>query len=237
MYSVVNNYIQRDGFVMVSNLLIKYQQELEISNQELTFLIKVMKHKENYKLHDSQLDPTVSERTLQRRRKSLKEKGLLEFKIWRTRDSEGHIKTEGITYDLSKLEEKLQSISNKLAEIKEEKIEKETENYILEYSEDSPIRKYMEDWEKHYGDIYNLNPYEKNWYNSLSEKEQELVGNIFKYCEEMSLFKEIVPRLSLFAKSKYRMDQLKEYCRDIYSENEEKSDWDIKLEKIIRGEI
>ena len=73
--SSVSNYIQRDGFVMVSNLLISYQSELGITDRELMFIIKAIKHKENYKLHDEQLDPNVSARTLQRCRKTLKEKG------------------------------------------------------------------------------------------------------------------------------------------------------------------
>ena len=63
--SSVSNYIQRDGFVMVSNLLISYQSELGITDRELMFIIKAIKHKENYKLHDEQLDPNVSARTLQ----------------------------------------------------------------------------------------------------------------------------------------------------------------------------
>ena len=240
-YSVVNNYIQRDGFVMVSNLLIQYQEELGISNGELNFLIKVMKHKENYKLHDSQLDPTISSRTLQRRRKSLKDKGYLTFKVWKTRDSEGHIKTEGITYDLSFLEEKLQDLSNRISQVKEEKINKEAEDYIIEYSDKSPIRKYLTDWENHYGDSYNLTPYEKKWYNSLNEEEQSTIAEIFDFCEDYKLFKDLVPRLSLFAKSKMRFNQLKEYCIDLFAEPE-KTEWDLKVERILaeklnRGEI
>ena len=38
----VSNYIQRDGFVMVSNLLITYREELGISNKELLFIIAIM---------------------------------------------------------------------------------------------------------------------------------------------------------------------------------------------------
>lgn len=241
-YSVINNYIQRDGFVMVSNLLIQYQQELNLSNKELTFLIKVMKHKENYKLHDEQLDPTVSKRTLQRCRKSLLEKGILTFKVWKSQDAQGHIVTEGITYDLSLLEEKLQKLSNAIAEKKEEKINKEAENYIIEFSENSSIRKYFKDWENHYGDTYVLTPYEKKWYSSLNEEEQKAISNIFDFCEENKLFKEITPRLVLFAKSKYRFEQLKEYSKEISRKVEycyvpEKTEWDLKVEKIIRGEI
>lgn len=217
--SSVSNYIQRDGFVMVSNLLISYQSELGITDRELMFIIKAIKHKENYKLHDEQLDPNVSARTLQRCRKSLKEKGYLNYKVWKYTDEKGHIHTEGITYDFSPLEEELQRISNLIAEEKESQINKETENYIIEYGENSPIVKYMEDWENHYGDKYRLTPAEKQWYNKLSEEEQECISRIFDFCEDMHLFKEITPRLILFVKTASRWKQLKEYVNDNPKEN------------------
>lgn len=217
--SSVSNYIQRDGFVMVSNLLISYQSELGITDRELMFIIKAIKHKENYKLHDEQLDPNVSARTLQRSRKSLKEKGYLNYKVWKYTDEKGHIHTEGITYDFSPLEEELQRISNLIAEEKESQINKEAENYIIEYGENSPIVKYMEDWENHYGDKYRLTPAEKQWYNKLSEEEQECISRIFDFCEDMHLFKEITPRLILFVKTASRWKQLKEYVNDNPKEN------------------
>lgn len=217
--SSVSNYIQRDGFVMVSNLLISYQSELGITDRELMFIIKAIKHKENYKLHDEQLDPNVSARTLQRCRKSLKEKGYLNYKVWKYTDEKGHIHTEGITYDFSPLEEELQRISNLIAEEKESQINKEAENYIIEYGENSPIIKYMEDWENHYGDKYRLTPAEKQWYNKLSEEEQECISRIFDFCEDMHLFKEITPRLILFVKTASRWRQLKEYVNDNPKEN------------------
>ena len=217
--SSVSNYIQRDGFVMVSNLLISYQSELGITDRELMFIIKAIKHKENYKLHDEQLDPNVSARTLQRCRKSLKEKGYLNYKVWKYTDEKGHIHTEGITYDFSPLEEELQRISNLIAEEKESQINKEAENYIIEYGENSPIVKYMEDWENHYGDKYRLTPAEKQWYNKLSEEEQECISRIFDFCEDMHLFKEITPRLILFVKTASRWKQLKEYVNDNPNEN------------------
>ena len=217
--SSVSNYIQRDGFVMVSNLLITYQSELGITDRELMFIIKAVKHKENYKLHDEQLDPSVSARTLQRCRKSLKEKGYLNYKVWKYTDEKGHIHTEGITYDFSPLEEELQRISNLIAEEKESQINKEAENYIIEYGKKTPIIKYMEDWENHYGDKYRLTPAEKQWYNKLSEEEQECISRIFDFCEDMHLFKEITPRLILFVKTTLRWKQLKEYVNDNPKEN------------------
>lgn len=210
----ISNYIQRDGFVMVSNLLIQYQKELGITNRELMFLIKVMKHKENYKLHDDVLDPTVSSRTLQRCRKSLSDKGLIDFKIWKYTDEKGHIHTEGITYDLMNLELRLQEISDAIAEDKDKILEKEAKDYIIEYEDDSPMAEFLKKWEEHYGDKYNLTLTEKEWYNNLNEEGQRAVGEIFNYCEEYKLFKEITPRLILFIKNKYRFDKLLEYSND-----------------------
>lgn len=229
----VSNYIQRDGFVMVSNLLISHQEELGITNKELNFLIKVMKHKENYKLHDSVLDPTVSSRTLQRTRKSLVDKGILTYKVWKCTDEKGHIHTEGITYDLSLLEEKLQDISNEIAYEKDIEASKEAENYLIEFGEESPMGKYLRDWENHYGDNYTLTPYERNWYNNLSEKEQKYVGCIFDYCMDNKLFKSITPRLALFIKNVQRWDQLKHYYEDSYVEEDamEEAMYVVKSEK------
>ena len=215
----MSNYLQRDGFVMVSNLLITYQKELQITDRELNFIIKVTKHKENYKLHDDQLDPGVSTRTLQRCRKSLTDKGYLNFKVWKYTDEKGHIHTEGITYDFSPLELKLQEISDFIAAEKESQINKEAENYIIEFGEDSPMAKYLKDWESHYGDIYRISPLEKQWYNGLSEEEQKYIGRIFDYCADNKLFKEITPRLSLFMKTKTRWVALKEYADENEEEN------------------
>lgn len=210
----VSNYLQRDGFVMVSNLLIDYQTELGLSNSELNFIIKTIRHKENYKLHDDQLDPTVSRRTLQRYRKKLTEMGYLTFKVWKYTDENGHIYTEGITYDWSQLETKLQELSDIRAAEKEAKIEEESKKYIIEFGESSPMGKFLLAWEQHYGDMYHLTPLEKDWYNKLSEEDQELIGRIFDYCEENKLFKTITPRLALFMKSKQRFDQLKSFCKE-----------------------
>lgn len=124
-----------------------------------------------------------------------------------------------ITYDFSPLEEELQRISNLKEEEKESQINKEAENYIIEYREESPIIKYMEDWENHYGDKYRLTPAEKQWYNKLSEEEQEYVSRIFDYCEDLQLFKEITPRFVLFVKTPSRWKQVKEYVNDNQKES------------------
>ena len=84
--SPTRNFLQRNGFVMVSNLLLEFQQELEISDLEMAFIIKVMKNRPGYAITDAELDPTVSSKTLSRRRTGLKAKGLLNYSIIKKQD-------------------------------------------------------------------------------------------------------------------------------------------------------
>ena len=213
----VRNYIQRNGFVMVSNLLLDFQQELGITESELSFIIKIMKNKNGYAIHDKDLDPTVCTKTLSRKRNSLKEKGLLRFSIIKSQDPiTGTFKTDGISYDLSPLEEKLQIISDKIESEREEKIKQHLirENKVVETTEDSPLETFKKDYLNYYGIEYILNEYELKKYNSLSNEEKNMISYIFNYCSDNDLFGKIVPRLSLFFKAKFRFDELKRYCRE-----------------------
>ena len=213
----VRNYIQRNGFVMVSNLLLDFQQELGITESELSFIIKIMKNKNGYAIHDKDLDPTVCTKTLSRKRNSLKEKGLLRFSIIKSQDPiTGTFKTDGISYDLSPLEEKLQIISDKIESEREEKIKQHLtkENKVVETTEDSPLETFKKDYLNYYGIEYILNEYELKKYNSLTNEEKNMISYIFNYCSDNNLFGKIVPRLSLFFKTKFRFDELRRYCRE-----------------------
>ena len=213
----VRNYIQRNGFVMVSNLLLDFQQELGITESELSFIIKIMKNKNGYAIHDKDLDSTVCTKTLSRKRNSLKEKGLLRFSIIKSQDPiTGTFKTDGISYDLSPLEEKLQIISDKIESEREEKIKQHLtkENKVVETTEDSPLETLKKAYFNYYGIEYILNEYELKKYNSLSNEEKNMISYIFNYCSDNDLFGKIVPRLSLFFKTKFRFDELRRYCRE-----------------------
>ena len=213
----VRNYIQRNGFVMISNLLLDFQQELGITESELSFIIKIMKNKNGYAIHDKDLDPTVCTKTLSRKRNSLKEKGLLRFSIIKSQDSiTGTFKTDGISYDLSPLEEKLQIISDKIESEREEKIKQHLtrENKVVETTEESPLETFKKDYLNYYGIEYILNEYELKKYNSLTNEEKNMISYIFNYCSDNDLFGKIVPRLSLFFKTKFRFDELRRYCRE-----------------------
>jgi hypothetical protein len=134
------NYLTKNGFVMVSNLIFDRQVELGASNEELLFLIRVMKNCQGFHTTDANLDPTKSTRTLQRYRKNLKELGLLDYKVYKVRDSNNDFYSY-IVYDLNKLEEKLQKLSDttetkKEREIKE--IEKNEETIDEDVADDEP---------------------------------------------------------------------------------------------------
>lgn len=229
--SPVRNYIQSNGFVMVSNLLIDFQEELGITESELMFIIRIMRLKHKHSIHDREIDPNVCAKTIQRKRSSLRAKGCLNFCVIKSQDPDtGQFKTEGVSYDLSPLEEKLQALSDRMRERKEREINKEIveEGLIIEDGDDSPIEKYRRDFKEYYGVDYVVSKYEADKYNALSDEDKECIGKIFDYCGDRELFGEITPRLSLFFKTKFRFDGLRKYCgkmKKIEEENDELPSW------------
>ena len=230
--SVVKNYIQRNGFVMVSNLLLDFQDELGITEGELVFIIKILRNKTNLSIHDEELDSSVSSRTLSRRRNSLKEKGLLNFSVLKKQNENGKFQTAGISYDLSPLEKKLQELSDILESKKKSYIQQEiTEQEIIveDNEENSPLIEYQKEYEDYYGVPYQFNKFEISKYNSLSDENKKLIAYIFEYCRANNLLDKIVPRLSLFFKTTFRFADLKKWYLnnnfETVEENEE--NWDV----------
>lgn len=207
------NYLYEHGFTMFSNLLIDYQDKLDLTNDDLVFILKVLRHKSGYKLHDSCLDKTLSTKTLQRRRKSLVEKGYLTFKVIKSNDENGGITTQGIVYDLTALEVALIQLSaeviEKNAEIKVSKEVPKSEdpksnNYFLDF---------QEEYKKRYGKEYILSTEEKLLLRSLKKEQKECIKYIFNYTDDNAenLPEGFHPRLSFFMKINWRMDKLMEY--------------------------
>ena len=238
------NYLQRNGFIMVSNLLIDYQEELGITDDELVFITKIMKNSSGWRLHDCDISKTVSSKTLQRRRKSLKEKGLLDYKTITITNSLGQKFNDGIMYDLSKLEEKLQSISDKIESEKINQIKQEIEDNGLEVSEDlveeiseTPLSKFQKDWYNYYGTKYELSKAERDEFNSLKPEIKNCFKYVFQYCIDKNLLSKITPRISLFLKTKFRLNDLISWCKDnaeipaFTSNKEEKQEETIEEEK------
>ena len=215
------NYLQRNGFIMVSNLLIDYQEELGITDDELVFITKIMKNSSGWRLHDCDISKTVSSKTLQRRRKSLKEKGLLDYKTITITNSLGQKFNDGIMYDLSKLEEKLQSISDRIESEKINQIKQEIEDNGLEVSDDlveeiseTPLSKFQKDWYNYYGTKYELSKAERDEFNSLKPEIKNCFKYVFQYCIDKNLLSKITPRISLFLKTKFRLNDLISWCKD-----------------------
>jgi len=235
------NYIQRNGFVMVSNLLLDFQQELGINEKELSFIIKVMKNRVGYAVSDYELDPTVCSKTLARRRAALKEKNLLNFSVIKKQNpTTGTYATIGISYDLSPLEAKLQEISDRIENKKNQKIEKEiVENdCLVESEENSPIEKFMNDWKEHYGQEYRITKDEFKLYNELGKFDKECVAEIFNYFNDEELFDEgYTPRLSFFLKTKFRFAHLKKYCENKTEETVDVDEYDEMLEELDEEKI
>ena len=238
------NYLQRNGFIMVSNLLIDYQEELGITDDELVFITKIMKNSSGWRLHDCDISKTVSSKTLQRRRKSLKEKGLLDYKTITITNSLGQKFNDGIMYDLSKLEEKLQSISDKIESEKINQIKQEIEDNGLEVSEDlveeiseTPLLKFQKDWYNYYGTKYELSKAERDEFNSLKPEIKNCFKYVFQYCIDKNLLSKITPRISLFLKTKFRLNDLISWCKDnaeipaFTSNKEEKQEEPVEEEK------
>lgn len=238
------NYLQRNGFIMVSNLLIDYQEELGITDDELVFITKIMKNSSGWRLHDCDISKTVSSKTLQRRRKSLKEKGLLDYKTITITNSLGQKFNDGIMYDLSKLEEKLQSISDRIESEKINQIKQEIEDNGLEVSDDlveeiseTPLSKFQKDWYNYYGTKYELSKAERDEFNSLKPEIKNCFKYVFQYCIDKNLLSKITPRISLFLKTKFRLNDLISWCKDnaeipaFTSNKEEKQEEPIEEER------
>lgn len=122
------DWIVDDGFLALPNTLIEHFEDLDITNSELIFLQKILKHKNGYIIHDEKLWKGKTSRTLNEYRRSLKKKGLLNYHIEKKYiDDSGYV-TAGIKYDTSKLVNKL----------KEFFCNRDTKN-LLEEGEKSPL--------------------------------------------------------------------------------------------------
>lgn len=209
------NHIQDYGYFIVPNILIDKRKELGIDEGELSFIMVISRFSSGWTLRDDQIDTQLSSRTMQRRRKSLKQKGLIDFYERKARTENGWINF-GISYDLSPLENKLKELyeeenkevlkNNKntliyeILEIHKNKIEFFTQNCP------SAIKDNIhEPWKE--GEWFNL----KSDIESLENLDEDVLQIIRRAVEKIDIFlfayfskgevKQIVPRISLFVKN------------------------------------
>ena len=99
---LISTYGQKvldSGFHSIPNLILDYQKELNLTDRELLFFIKVTHFFKKKFITDSELKMESSRVTLFRIRKSLIEKGYLELKTLYDQSDNGHIKGIGTCYD------------------------------------------------------------------------------------------------------------------------------------------
>ena len=137
-------------FLQIPNLLIDYHEELGIDEKELLFLIKLSRHKETFKVHDSKVVKGC-QKTAQRRRASLRKKGLLYFEECKRSylvGDEIRWETEGFVYDLSIINAKLQELSDSIEEdntvLTEDKIVPDEDIIDTEDGHQSPPKNTMQ---------------------------------------------------------------------------------------------
>ena len=103
-----NGIHNKDGWSPIPNILFDCQDELELSDLELLFIIRIYRFSEGFSVKNERL--SLCDRTIQKTRKSLHEKGLIDYCVKRERKADGTIITKGTTYNLSLLKERLDSI-------------------------------------------------------------------------------------------------------------------------------
>ena len=234
------NYFYEHGYVMVSNLLIDYQDRLGITDDEFNFIVKVLRHKSGFKIHDANLSSTVSTKTLQRRRKSLVEKGYLEYRIIKSNDSSGNIITEGIVYDFTALDIALSQLASDLTEAKQETVEKKIsiKKEIVVKKEDI-----LEDFKAQYKSLYNrdyiISKAEQELIKQLNKKEFNSLKYIFEYYEEnkSNLPDNFTPRIIFFVKTKWRLEQLVAFSEEIEERVAQMAEYDIMEEENKKAEL
>lgn len=99
---LISTYGQKvldSGFHSIPNLILDHQRELNLTDKELLFFIKVTHFFKKKFITDNELNMESSRVTLFRIRKNLIEKGYLELKTLYDQSDNGHIKGIGTCYD------------------------------------------------------------------------------------------------------------------------------------------
>lgn len=229
------NSILDSGFTMIPNILIDKQKELNISDDELLFIIKVMRHHENFKLHDNQIDDDVSSKTLQRRRNSLKKKGYLDITIYKYQLKDGTWRNDGILYDFSGLSVAMTQLEPKKnlqpsGQNEAIAIPKVTSQHNINYNTTRELDFFKTEFEKKYKTPYRITAQEKLLLHNSSPEFKQAIPYIFAYTncyKEMNQLDEnVIPRLSFFLKVKFRQDQLIKFAQENIFAEELEAEWE-----------
>lgn len=117
------NWVMDGGFTSIPNVLLRHHVKLNVSEDELLFLVKLLSFSETWKIHDTNdIFGKLCSKTIQRRRVSLRKKGLLTYEIHNVRKADGTFKCDGVTYDLSQLFKRLEVLSDRIERDKDAKV-------------------------------------------------------------------------------------------------------------------
>jgi len=106
--TIYGNYIIDGGFVPVSNILIDHRDKLGITESEFIFIIIALRYTSGFTLNND-IFP-YCDKKIREMRKSLHDKGFLEFEVKTSRKSDGTFATIGSSYNFSGLNKALQEL-------------------------------------------------------------------------------------------------------------------------------
>lgn len=209
-----------EGFLAIPNILIDYQGELGLTDDELLFIVKTMRHAEAFKVHDYQLSEDVSSKTMQRRRKTLKDKGYLEVEIHKMQQEDGTWITEGIIYNYRGLMLALNELYNKsLAERSNDERPRaqksalhNTNKILAGESFPAEVNEFMDKYKHKYGCDYKLTKDEKLLLENASPEFLRSIPFIPEYTDYQKEFGKLpttfTGRLIFFQKVLWRQAEL-----------------------------
>lgn len=94
----MKNEIDYNGNTMIPNIILLMQRRLNLTDRELMFFIKCYSINKNI-IKDNELDLYSSHATLSRIRKSLKNKGYLDYTTSISKNCDGECRTHGVCYN------------------------------------------------------------------------------------------------------------------------------------------
>lgn len=185
-----------EGFTSIPNILLNYQKELDLTNDELLFYIKIYS-KNKSKITDEEIGMKNSRTTYFRIRKSLENKKYLKITQLYQKNEKGKIISIGINYDFSGLILACKNLP--MFQIETADIQNETADTTFEQAdiqnETYSKKNILKELIKEYKEIYNsflLNYYSQNDINLYiwqEKKQRNCLHNLFGKFKTVNEFK------------------------------------------------
>ena len=215
------------GFLAIPNLLLDNYEELGLNDDEVFFVIKCMRHKDDFRIHDEQLSKNLSSKTMQRRRNSLKVKGFLETTVFKEQNEDGTWSTLGIEYDFSNLilaltqvADKLSAERAKLSSIKPKvtALHNTNHNTSRKFEIPAEVNTFLNNYKTNYGLDYKLTSTEKLLLEKASPEFLRSIPFISEYTKYQKEYGKLpasfTGRLIFFQKVDFRQAELIAFAND-----------------------